>query len=465
MLIAAICTVSLLFFSCSGDDNNNNGQIGGKDTDSGSDPEPSEEQWEIERISSDAGVGLQAKIAIGPNDAPGLAFFENKAFDDGICNEIETDPPIRRRQNLYFAEKQNLTDKWSVDLVDKPVVILEPAGLSLAFAPNGAPALAYTGGIPQKQYCGGNNAVLAIRGSNGTWTTETASAQSSDSATGDVASDAGFVVGFWPAVAFDSKGQPAIIHQDIHFGLLQSDDIRRTDAEFAWKTGGSWSHEAIDFGEGAGDYNAILFDSTDTPIVFYTIPVEVQMNSRKGVWAARRSAAGDWDEKVQLYDGSVYKKISVARNPVTGNLTVAYYAADQKAVQIRTCLNDDDFADATAWTTEIVGKAQYDEGRYVSLAFTSTGQTVLAYHRCKRLTSTAEGCDQNDEAVVFALKTGNDWNITTIRNADVGSCGEYTSLAIDSANTAYVAFRCTEQDGTDFMFKLFVASKKLSTTP
>jgi hypothetical protein len=43
----------------------------------------------------------------------------------------------------------------------------------------------------------------------------------------------------------------------------------------------------------------------------------------------------------------------------------------------------------------------------------------------------------------------------------VGSCGEYTSLAIEDDDTAWVAFRCTQQVDSEFVFRPMVAWRAL----
>ncbi len=456
----AILLAMSMHFGCSddSDDSVDTDTDTTTDTNPPEDAGPSPAEWVIEQIE-DADVGLRSKIAVGPDGTVAVAYFANQAYDDGECTEIEIAPPTRLRQELRFAAKAPGATAWTAELVDSPVVTVAPNGLSLDFDAQGRANVAFTGGVPEMQYCGGHDAVLATKDATG-WTMETAGALSGDSQTGEAASDSGNVVGLWPSLAFDPQGQPAILHKDAHFGSLQHDDKYRADAELAWRNGGGWSHEAVDYGEGAGDWNELIFDSEGRPVAFYAITVEAQGTSRHGVWAARRETDGTWNQ-VRLHAGAIHQEISAAIDPLSNDLLVAFYAASDYAVKLLRLAPEAEFADATAWTSEQVGDARYDEGQYVSLAFTPSGKAALAYHRCKRYDPGTDGCNQNDEAAIFALQEGDKWNIEIVKAGSKGSCGEFTSLAFDQSGAAHVAFRCTIEIPDGFSFRPYVASKAL----
>jgi hypothetical protein len=461
-LMAGLFFVGLA--SCS-DGNDDDPSVNGDTQDSGNvDGNTDPPKWVIEMVE-DRNVGLQAKIAVGPDGAPAVAYFANESFDDGLCTEVENDPPKRTRQELRFAVK--VGEAWIPELVESPVYPFGPTGLDLVFDPEGNAAIAYTGtdpvqGLANLGYCGSHNAVIATRGDGG-WTTEIAGAESGDSASGLPASDFGTVVGLWPGLAFDSNGQPAVVHKDVHAAAMQSDDFRRADAEFAWGQGGGWTHEAVDPGEGAGDYGELLFDGDGRPVAFYAIKAESHVQSRHGVWAARRETTGEWT-RVRLHSGSIYEEISGAVDPTNGDLVVAFYSKADFAVRLRRLKNSEGFGDVSQWDSEIVGSSIWEEGQYVSLAFTPSGQVALAYHRCKRHETDASGCNQNDEAVVLAIQGTDKWSFEVVKEADRGSCGEYTSLAIDAGGTAHIAYRCTVETPDGFTMRLFVASKPIGGT-
>jgi hypothetical protein len=432
-------------------------------TDTGTGPAVVPAVWEFQKVE-ETSVGLQVKLAVGSDDVPVVAYFANEPVEDGLCDSVPLDPPMRLRQELRFARRASPDSSWVAESVTRPVYPSGPTGLALAVSSAGIPTVAFTGSEPQEgtQYCGSHDAVVGYREGAG-WRFEIAGAESGDSVTDNAASNAGFVVGLWPSLAYDLQGNLAVVHKDVHFGALQSDDFRRADAEFAWNSGG-WIHEAIDYGEGAGDSSSIAFDTQGRPVVLYAIKAEAQAgNSRHGIWAARRELDGTWNQ-IRLHVGAAFQETAVAVHPETGDLVTAFYSAKDLAVRVRTLSESERFEEIEAWSDEKVADPLYDEGQYVSLAFTPAGEIALAYHRCKLLTSNQDGCDQNDEAVIFAVEKESGWQKEVVVESTGGSCGEYTSLAFDSKGTAFIAYRCTEKsfENTEqvFVFRLFVASKE-----
>ncbi len=126
----------------------------GGDTDTDTVPD----EWTIEQVE-DLSVGLQARMAVGPQDELAIAYWANESYEDGLCDEVPVDPPVRLRQELRFAQKTSSSQAWSTELVIAPVVAFGPTGLSLAYDPDGRPAVAFTGGDPQDKLCGSNAAV------------------------------------------------------------------------------------------------------------------------------------------------------------------------------------------------------------------------------------------------------------------------------------------------------------------
>ena len=62
-------------------------------------------------------------------------------------------------------------------------------------------------------------------------------------------------------MATSSAGERMVVYRDVHGGSLQRDDLVRADLEVAFQnqSGGAWSHEVIDLGQGGGIYNHAFY--------------------------------------------------------------------------------------------------------------------------------------------------------------------------------------------------------------
>ncbi|MEO0605677.1 MAG: hypothetical protein AAF211_29865, partial [Myxococcota bacterium] len=249
-----------LFVACaSGDDGGDSALV----SETGTATMPPHASWSVAPLD-DADGGLQLRLVADPSGGAWASWFANAPTADGICDEIDVAPPPRERFDLRVA--RIATDgSATVEDVASPVAAVQPTGLGLRVDAAGQPAIAYTGGEPEGQYCGAHDAVLA-RNDGTSWTHTTVASDSGQSASGEPASDAGFVVGQWPALAFDADGQPAVLHRDVHFGSLQRDDQFRADAELSRALPAGWSHDVVDLGQGAGTHGQLAFDPEGRPV-------------------------------------------------------------------------------------------------------------------------------------------------------------------------------------------------------
>ncbi len=465
--------LSVFSVGCSEDgsykDPDDNNRDGGTDIPPGS--------WTIQTVE-DEEVGLQVKIDVGPDGAPGVAYWDGERYQDGVClgTGLTVDPP-RYRWELRYATRSPGGDTWSAEIVDTPSFQFGPTGLDFALSPSGAPTMAYQGGEPEisllTPLCISSDAVVTSR-TGADWTTDAVGTGSGDATVtleppgcgGDTkpccqGCAAGYVVGVESALAFDSDGNPAVLHRDSHF-LQGRDTAARADAEFAWRNGGgTWSLETVDPSSGAGFSNALVFDAQGRPVLFYRINKEDNEYNRNGFWAARRETDGIWSW-AYLHVGAIDGSVSAAVDPVTGEVAIAFYSVLKQGVYVMRLTDPENFDDVTGgWDKELVSSSIYDEGLSVSLAFTPGGRAALAYHRCKRFGTEGGSCNINDEAVVFAMEGPAGWSTEPVKRGTDGSCGDFVSLAIADDGTAYVAFRCTELIDGEYLFRLYVAEKAI----
>ncbi|MEL6342217.1 MAG: hypothetical protein AAFV53_03740 [Myxococcota bacterium] len=442
-----IISALFLLFACEGEDPSKATPVDTDDT-SAEDSGDVVDGWSIQPVDTGDG-GVQGRIGISPAGQRMVVYWNPVPREDGICDEVTNDPPPRIRYELRFATVDS--GQWQTELIDEPTIAFTPNGLDLTFDADGVPNVAYTGGAPSGQYCGSNDAYIAERGAAGEWSMTAAATESGQSNTGEPASDAGFVVGLWPSLAFDRAGVPAVLHKDAHFGSLQRDDAFRADMELALGNGGGWDHVAVDIGEGAGDFGQLLFDDQDRPVAVYAVPVDSTKDPRLGYWAARQEADGNWT-RIYLHAGLPTHRVAAGFAPGSGELVVAFYSVEDQAARLRRLPAGADFDDSGAWSDELVASNRYDEGRDVSLAFRSDDSVVLAYHRCVLLSDGVGDCNINDEALILAEEIEGGWDIQEVHAVQGQSCGRYASVVVDTDDRAHVAFTC---DGNG----LYVASE------
>ena len=148
-------------------------------------------------------------------------------------------------------------------------------------------------------------------------------------------------------------------------------------------------------------------------------------------------------------------------DPVYGEPVAAFYSGPDYGIKIRRLVGGEDFTNPDLWTSEIVRDERYDEGQYVSLAFSPDGDPALAYFRCKLYDGMNDVCNPNDEAVVFAVNQRGSWKREVVRSGDGMECGMYPTLKFTADGIANIAFQCVVVSSGDFDFALFLATKKI----
>jgi len=364
--------------------------------------------WQVRQLSERAlGPGLRA---VRSESSTFVAAYDAVPTTNGTCDSVEIGNPPRLEQGLWLLDLAG-----SETQVSAPVVPGTATGAGLAVH-GGQAHLAWAGGEPEARYCGGHDLITA----SGPGFSETAVVSESNEAFANLpASDAGFVVGWEPALGVNGAGERYIAYRDVHFGSLQTDDLFRADLEIAYESGG-WQVEPIDPGRGAGEHIELAFDGSD-PVVAYTIPVDTQSNSPRGVWLAQKDTT--WSLEHVLagpFDG-------VALAVEDGRIAVASYDTLQRNLALRIWDG--------SWSEIAVGSALFDEGRDPSLHF-EDGELIVAYHRCRRLAQDG-ACDPNEEGLVLARESSG-YAPELVAQGEVGQCGLQPQLL----SSEEIVFRC-----------------------
>jgi hypothetical protein len=418
-------------------------------------PTPRPSNWTTGVVET-GGTGKQPSLAVSPSGTVAVAYFNSSGVRGELCTEINDGPDVPEKVNwtIRYAEMVGMT--WTAQTAHEPLLLGEPVGLSLRFSPEGTPHLATMTGEPVEMlvYCGANDVGLLTPGDD-TWDLETVVAESNEAPTGMPGSDFGSVVGYWSGLAFDSDGQPAIAYRDVHGGGLQGDDLTRADLEFAWKRGGSWTKTAVDIGEGAGDYNQVIFDAEGRPLILYANPVEQTLADKIGLWIARSSDNGETWEKFRLLEGKTSERPSMVTDPSTGDIHIAFSDPSLGKAVVATLLAGADFG---AWTTQLLGDNRYIEGEHPSLAIDQSGHLTIAWYRCGRA-GISTTCDPQYDAAVFGWFVDDEWVYEVIDDGEEGLCGRYPNMVYNGENRAVVVYQCAKRQGDDFEFELRFARR------
>lgn len=405
---------------------------------------PPENHWTVSTAVA-GGVGTQVDLDVDSNGTIGIAYYSASGHEDGTCDALGIpDPPIQVRWTLTYAELTG--DSWSTEIVDEPLLLGEPVGLDLEYAPDGRATIAAMNGLPvaQIRFCGANDMGYFERQSAGNWTSSTAVATSGQAATGEAASDYGDVVGYWPSLAYAPNGDVAIAYRDVHSGGMQSDDLRRADLEIAWGNGGgNFRAIPVDFGRGAGNFNSLVFDAQSVPYIAYYTPTQDIDEPQLGIWVTRSLDQGATWEQVQLFSTGTSEGPTAAFGP-DGVLNVIYYKSSQRYPELARLVDPLAFDDVSVgWELSSIGDKAYDEGYTPSIAIHSDGTIAAAYYRCAKGLSEPGKCSANEDALVFTWsKDGVTWTQEVIDEGEVGSCGNTPSLAFDADGAPVVAYQC-----------------------
>lgn len=394
-------------------------------------------------------VGLHVRL-VHSGSMFGLVYFDARGTDDGVCETAGDNQPQRIVWGLHYGTSVDGTS-WATEKISDLLHVGPPVGTDLVFDASGSPMVTAMTGEPLLAmipfYCGVNDVGLWTRNGGG-WTDESVVVSSGEAATGHPPSDFGEVVGYWPSIALDNSGNPAIVYKDVHAGSIQSDDLRRADLELAWRQGDGWQNIAIDFGEGGGDHNRIRFDGQNRPHVAYYRATEDRLEPSLGIWMTRSLDAGATWEKVRLFPSGTSEGPDFVFDPATGLPLVAYYNSERGFPQLAELTDEAQFESASqGWKISDIGDSAFDEGYRTSLAISPGGTVAVAYYRCTRASQGLGDCKPADDGLVFAYRDRDTWIHEVVDPGDAaGLCGQYPSLAFDAAGIAHIAYQCEATD-------------------
>ena len=358
----------------------------------------------------------------------------------------------------YFAAKGTQTmagvDDFDVKYVEVLNGVVAPpqiirtvqrrAGLALVFDGTGQPIVSYLGGAPGFEPGGPvfwfqSDAVIARRTPPSTWT-ETALVTTGDVVTcGNPASDRGFLVGVFPAMAFDGAGRLHLAYRDPHAAMFPFQDFAASDVEVVEDVIGTRSFRCAQPGgsdKGAwGGHLDMAIGPGLQPVLVHDKVFGGVVGAGQDVVFQRRQATGSWTAPVTV--ATVSNTMSGASVAGHASVGVALAVTDAATNQLQYFSNADSMVPSSAWQRENV-LSSGSSGWYPSLAFSSAGVPSIVHYQCSQRASVAEGdCLQAEDDLRLATKRGTTWSFESVDPA--GGVGP--KLAFTSADKRVIAYR------------------------
>jgi hypothetical protein len=187
----------------------------------------------------------QLAAALGPNDRIGIAYLKADAG-------LNPDGGPNLSYAIQYMEWQNGNVTVGPEVVQ---TVHNADGLSVAFQSTGQPAVAYLGGpadLNTSTLWWNNDAVTAYRTGTNAWTEHTAVMDSNEAMGDNNVSNTGYLVGIYPALAFDSTNKAYLAYRDCHSGQsVGTGDYNGSDLELAEGGPTAWTHTMLQ--EGGND--------------------------------------------------------------------------------------------------------------------------------------------------------------------------------------------------------------------
>lgn len=413
--------------------------------------------YDTARIDGCGQAGFQTSLAVGPGGTVGVATL---AWTDSKSTCMTMNGPAEARvYDVCFAESAGGNTWKAVKLASEKYLSL--TGVGLAYAPNGDAAVAWTGNAkgvaPATLRCGASNLLLA-NGAGGFFSPPKAIATTSQAKTivpdqaasciQDVCNQ-GDATGYWPALAYDKSGQPAVAFRDLHFGFA-TDDFASSDVEFA--PGPGYAITTVDVARGGGSYARLAFSPAGDPaIVHYNGERDVQSN---GIWLNRVDGGTQKWTAQKITGARAGEQLGFAISP-KGLYALAFY--DEASPRLAYL----ESANGTDWTAPADVDTDGITGQFPSLTFGPDGEPVIAYYRCRDYDPKDRSCDRDKDALLVARRAAGRWTVETV-SAETGVFdGLYPSIGFSSGK-AVIAYQTRSYDPSSMKsnFELHIARER-----
>lgn len=322
-------------------------------------------------------------------------------------------------------------------------------GLALVFDPMGRPVASYLGGaagfeVGMSIFWFQSDAVVTVRMGPNMWVETVVAQNSADVICGNPVSDIGFLVGLWPAMAFNQAGQLYLAYRDTHNGQYPQQDWAGSDVEVIEDTLGARRRVCAQPGgnnkQAWGGRIKMVMGPNDQPGMIYDRALGGADTRGNDIVFQRRQANGMWTV------GAVVMNVS---DTMSGG-TLAYHAnegwafavTDRQTGKLVYRRNADPAANTMMWETPQEVFASGTGGWYPSLAMDNdpafAGEPSIAYYVCSRRDQVGPTeCPQDQDELRIARRSSGVWREVTV---DVGG-GWLPQLGFLPSGKRVVAYR------------------------
>lgn len=322
-------------------------------------------------------------------------------------------------------------------------------GLALVFDSMGRPIASYLGGaqgfeMGMSVYWFQSDSVIARRTAPGTWVETIVTTDGDNVMCGNGVSDIGFLVGLYPALAFNSAGELYMAYRDTHNGQYPQQDWAGSDVEVIENVLGGRRLVCAQNGgnnkAGWGGRIRMIIGPNDQPAIIYDKALGGADTRGNDVAIQRRLANGTWSPPDLV--ANVSDTMTGASLGWHANEGWAFAVTDRQTNKLLYRRNPDPNANSMMWESPTEVYASGTGGWYPSLAMDNdpafAGEPSIAYYVCSRRDQVAPGdCSQDQDELRVARRSAGVWREQTV---DVGG-GFAPQLAFLPSGKRVIAYR------------------------
>jgi hypothetical protein len=342
-------------------------------------------------------------MAVGPQDRIGMAYYVKLGTQTNNAPDFE----------LRYREFSG----GSLRAAEVVAKVQRVYGVSVAFGPDGQPAISYLGGgSDDSTFWYQSDLAVAYRSANGTWTERIAVRRSNEAATGNPVSDVGFLVGLNPSIVF-SGSQALVAYRDGHAGQFGRQDWEASDVELAVGGPATWQHRMVamsgDTKLGYGGHISMLMAGAQPAMVYDKAPEAATASGIDVIFQRRNADGATWSSPVRVQQVSNTQLGPAMAYDATAGFGIA---ALEKTGDLLTYIECDEAtstkcAAASDWSSPDPVYNVGTGGWYPSLAFDpETHEPSIAFYVCALESGRNDtSCNPGDDELVVSTRRAGIW--------------------------------------------------------